>query len=201
MMNYIWTFFIVCSVFVAFLMGKMPDVSNAIMESAGQAVTICLGLVGVMSLWLGLMHIAQKAGLLNLLAKCLSPVLHLVFPDVPKNDPVQADITMNVTANALGLGNAATPLGIKAMEGLQKLNKNEKGTASDAMCTFLTINTAGVQILPISVMAILMSLGATNATDIILPTILTTFGALVIGIVCVKLLIKISPEPAKRKEK
>ena len=201
MMNYIWSFFIVCSVFIAFFTGKMPDVSNAIMESAGQAVTICLGLVGVMSLWLGLMHIAQKAGLLNLLAKCLSPVLRLIFPDVPKNDPVQADITMNVTANALGLGNAATPMGIKAMEGLQKLNKNEKDTASDAMCTFLTINTAGVQILPISVMAILMSLGATNATDIILPTIITTFGALVIGIICVKLLIKISPEPAKRKGK
>ncbi|MGN1091957.1 MAG: nucleoside recognition domain-containing protein, partial [Alphaproteobacteria bacterium] len=162
---------------------------------------ICIGLIGVMSLWLGIMQIAQKAGLLDLFAKLLSPVVRLIFPDIPKDNPVQADMTMNVAANALGLGNAATPMGIKAMEGLQKLNKNPKDTASDSMCTFLTINTAGVQILPVSVIAILMSLGATNATDIILPTLLTTFGALIIGILFVKFLIKISPEPAKRKEK
>lgn len=200
-MNYIWSFLIVCSVIVAFFTHKMQEVSNAIMESSGQAVTICIGLIGVMSLWLGVMQIAQKAGLLDLFAKLLSPVLRLIFPDIPKDNPVQADITMNVAANALGLGNAATPMGIKAMEGLQKLNKNPKDTASDSMCTFLTINTAGVQILPISVIAILMSLGATNATDIILPTLLTTFGALIIGILFVKFLIKISPEPAKKKEK
>ena len=201
MMNYIWSFFIICSVVVAFCTHKMQEVSNAIMEASGQAVTICIGLIGVMSLWLGIMQIAQKAGLLDLFAKLLSPVLRLIFPDIPKDNPVQADITMNVAANALGLGNAATPMGIKAMEGLQKLNKNPKDTASDSMCTFLTINTAGVQILPVSVIAILMSLGATNATDIILPTLLTTFGALIIGILFVKFLIKISPEPAKRKEK
>ena len=201
MMNYIWSFFIICSVVVAFFTHKMQEVSNAIMESSGQAVTICIGLIGVMSLWLGIMQIAQKAGLLDLFAKLLSPVVRLIFPDIPKDNPVQADITMNVAANALGLGNAATPMGIKAMEGLQKLNKNPKDTASDSMCTFLTINTAGVQILPVSVIAILMSLGATNATDIILPTLLTTFGALIIGILFVKFLIKISPEPAKRKEK
>lgn len=201
MMNYIWSFFIICSVVVAFFTHKMQEVSNAIMEASGQAVTICIGLIGVMSLWLGIMQIAQKAGLLDLFAKLLSPVLRLIFPDIPKDNPVQADITMNVAANALGLGNAATPMGIKAMEGLQKLNKNPKDTASDSMCTFLTINTAGVQILPVSVIAILMSLGATNATDIILPTLLTTFGALIIGILFVKFLIKISPEPAKRKEK
>ena len=201
MMNYIWSFFIICSVVVAFFTHKMQEVSNAIMEASGQAVTICIGLIGVMSLWLGIMQIAQKAGLLDLFAKLLSPVLRLIFPDIPKDNPVHADITMNVAANALGLGNAATPMGIKAMEGLQKLNKNPKDTASDSMCTFLTINTAGVQILPVSVIAILMSLGATNATDIILPTLLTTFGALIIGILFVKFLIKISPEPAKRKEK
>ncbi len=201
MMNYIWSFLIICSVVVAFFTHKMQEVSNAIMESSGQAVTICLGLIGIMSLWLGIMHIAQKAGLLNLLAKVLSPVLRLIFPDIPKDDPVQADITMSVAANTLGLGNAATPMGIKAMEGLQKLNKNPKETASDAMCTFLTINTAGIQLLPVSAIGMLMSLGATDATDIILPTILTTLGALIIGILFVKLLIKISPEPAKRKEK
>ena len=177
----------------------MPEVSEAVLKSSATAVEISLGLIGIMSLWLGLMHIAQKAGLLNLIAKLFSPILRFLFPSVPKDDPVQADIAMNVTANAFGLGNAATPMGIKAMEGLQRLNKNKKDTASDDMCTFLTINTAGVQLLPISVIAILMSLGSTNATDIILPTILSTFGALVIGIIAVKTLIKISPETTKGK--
>lgn len=197
-MNYIWLFLIVSSVVVGLFYGKMREVSDAILTASSTAVTVSLGLIGIMSLWLGLMHIAQKAGLLQLIAKVLSPVLRLIFPDVPKDSSVQADIAMNITANALGLGNAATPIGIKAMEGLQQLNKNPKNTASDAMCTFLTINTAGVQILPISVMAILMSLGAVNASDIILPTFLTTAGALIIGVTFVKALIKLSPEPAKR---
>ena len=193
MMNYIWLF----SVVVGIINGKMKEVSDAIISASSSAVEISIGLIGIMTLWLGLMHIAQKAGLIDLLAKVFSPILRLIFPSIPKDDPVQADIAMNVTANALGLGNAATPMGIKAMEGLQRLNPNKKDTASDDMCTFLTINTAGVQLLPVSVIAILASLGSTNATDIILPTILTTFGALVIGILFVKLLIKISPESKK----
>ena len=201
MMNYIWLFFIVSSVAIGLYNGKMPEVSEAVLKSSATAVEISLGLIGIMSFWLGLMHIAQKAGLLDLIAKVFSPLLHLIFPSIPKDDPVQADIAMNVTANAFGLGNAATPMGIKAMEGLQRLNKNKKDTASDDMCTFLTINTAGVQLLPISVIAILMSLGSTNATDIILPTILSTFGALIIGLICVKLLIKISPENKKGGQK
>ncbi len=200
MMNWIWLFFVVSSVITAFFTGKMADVSKAVLSSATTAVTISLGLIGVMALWLGLMNIAQKAGLLRWIAKGLSPVLRLIFPDVPKDSPVQADIAMNMTANALGLGNAATPMGIKAMEGLQALNKNPKNTASDSMCTFLTINTAGVQLIPVSVMAILMTAGSTNASEIILPTILATLGALITGLICVKLLIKISPEPAKQKQ-
>lgn len=197
MMNYIWLFFIVSSVIIGLYNGKMAEVSAAVLNASSMAVTVSFGLIGIMSLWLGLMHIAQKAGLLDVIAKIFSPVLRLLFPSIPQKDPVQADIAMNISANALGLGNAATPFGIKAMEGLQRLNPNDKDTASDDMCTFLTINTAGVQILPISVIAILMSLGSVNATDIIVPTILTTFGALVIGIVCVKILIKLSPQPTK----
>ena len=200
-MNYIWLFFIVSSVVVGLCTGKIADVSNAVLSASSSAVEISLGLIGIMTLWLGLMHIAQKAGLINLLAKAFSPILHFIFPSIPKDDPVQADIAMNVTANALGMGNAATPFGIKAMEGLQRLNPNEKDTASDDMCTFLTINTAGVQLLPVSVIAILISLGSTNATEIILPTILTTFGALVIGIAFVKLMIKVSPEKKERGKK
>ena len=200
MMNYIWLFFILSSVIVGLYNGKMADVSTAVLEASSNAVTISFGLIGIMSFWLGLMHIAQKAGLLNFISKIFSPVLRFIFPSIPKDDTVHADIAMNVTANALGLGNAATPMGIKAMEGLQRLNENEKDTASDAMCTFLTINTAGIQLLPISVIAVLMSLGDKNPTDIILPTILTTFGALIIGLVAVKLLIKLKPERKYKKK-
>ena len=199
MMNYIWLFFILTSVAVGMYNGKMSDVSTAVLEASSTAVTISFGLIGIMSFWLGLMHIAQKAGLLKLLARLFSPILRFIFPSLPKDDPVHADIAMNVTANALGLGNAATPLGIKAMEGLQRLNKNDKDTASDAMCTFLTINTAGIQLLPISVIAILMSLGFENPTEIILPTIITTFGALLIGLITVRILIKLKPEKGEKR--
>ena len=200
MMNYIWLFFILISVVVGLYNGKMAEVSAAVLDASSAAVTISFGLIGIMSFWLGLMHIAQKAGLIKLIAKIFSPILRFIFPSIPKDDAVHADIAMNVTANALGLGNAATPLGIKAMEGLQRLNENKKDTASDAMCTFLTINTAGIQLLPISVIAILMSLGDKNPTSIILPTILTTFGALTVGLIAVNLLIKLNPERKKRKE-
>ena len=201
MINYIWLFFIVSSVVISLFNNRIDDVFRAILSSCEQAVTISIGLIGIMAFWLGLMKIAEASGLLRVLAKALSPVIRFLFPDIPKNHPVQADITMNVSANALGLGNAATPFGIKAMEGLQELNQNDKKTASDAMCTFLTINTAGVQLIPVTAVAILASLKAENPTDIIVPTIITTVSALIIGVLFVKCLIKWRPEPAKRKGK
>lgn len=201
MINYIWLFFIVSSVIISLFNNRIDDVFHAILSSCEQAVTISIGLIGIMAFWLGLMKIAEASGLLRVLAKALSPVIRFLFPDIPKNHPVQADITMNVSANALGLGNAATPFGIKAMEGLQELNQNDKKTASDAMCTFLTINTAGVQLIPVTAVAILASLKAENPTDIIVPTIITTLSALIIGVLFVKCLIKWRPEPAKRKGK
>ena len=201
MINYIWLFFIVSSVIISLFNNRIDDVFRAILSSCEQAVTISIGLIGIMAFWLGLMKIAEASGLLRVLAKALSPVIRFLFPDIPKKHPVQADITMNVSANALGLGNAATPFGIKAMEGLQELNQNDKKTASDAMCTFLTINTAGVQLIPVTAVAILASLKAENPTDIIVPTIITTLSALIIGVLFVKCLIKWRPEPAKRKGK
>lgn len=201
MINYIWLFFIVSSVIISLFNNRIDDVFHAILSSCEQAVTISIGLIGIMAFWLGLMKIAEASGLLRVLAKALSPVIRFLFPDIPKHHPVQADITMNVSANALGLGNAATPFGIKAMEGLQELNQNDKKTASDAMCTFLTINTAGVQLIPVTAVAILASLKAENPTDIIVPTIITTVSALIIGVLFVKCLIKWRPEPAKRKGK
>lgn len=199
MINYIWLFFVVVSVVLAFFTGKMQAVSESVFASAQSAVEISIGLIGVMALWLGIVEIAKRAGLMEAFAKLISPVLRLIFPSIPKDDPVQADIAMNITSNALGLGNAATPFGIKAMEGLQRLNKNEKDTASDDMCTFLTINTAGVQLIPVTVIGILLSLKATDPSDIILPTIIATFGALVIGLIFVKVLIHFFPESSKKK--
>ncbi len=201
MINYIWLFFILSSVVIAFFNNTIQDVFHAILSSCEQAVSISIGLIGIMAFWLGLMKIAHASGLMNLIARILSPLIHLLFPEIPKNNPVQADITMNISANALGLGNAATPFGIKAMEGLQKLNTHDKKTASDAMCTFLTINTAGVQLIPVTAIAILASLNADNPTDIIIPTIITTLSALIIGIIFVKGLIKIFPKKVSREEK
>lgn len=198
-MNWIWLFFILSSVIISLFNSRIDEVSNAILSSAQSAVTISLGLVGIMSLWLGLMQIAQKAGLIKLISRFLSPFLKLLFPGIPKNDPVQADIALNVSANALGLGNAATPFGIKAMEGLKRLNPNKQDVASDDMCTFLIINTAGVQLIPVSVIAILTSVGSGNPGKILIPTIITTFSALCIGIIFVKCLIKISPNPGRKK--
>ena len=198
-MNWIWLFFILSSVIISLFNSRIYEVSNAILSSAQSAVTISLGLVGIMSLWLGLVQIAQEAGLIKIISRFLSPFLKLLFPGIPKNDPVQADIALNVSANALGLGNAATPFGIKAMEGLKRLNPNKQDVASDDMCTFLTINTAGVQLIPVSVIAILTSVGSENPGEILIPTIITTFSALCIGIIFVKCLIKISPNPGRKK--
>ena len=199
MMNWIWLFFILSSVIISIFNGKIVDVSNAILSSAQSAVTICIGLVGIMALWLGLMRIAQQSGMIDCIAHFLSPLLKRLFPGVPKNDPVQADIALNISANALGLGNAATPFGIKAMEGLKRLNPNKPDTASDDMCTFLTINTAGVQLIPVSAIAILMAVGSENPGEILLPTLISTFSALCIGVIFVKCLIKLSPNPGKKK--
>ena len=198
-MNWIWLFFILSSVIISLFNGKIDEVSNAILSSAQSAVIICFGLIGVMSLWLGLMRIAQESGLIKLIAHFLSPFLKRLFPSIPKNDPVQADIALNVSANALGLGNAATPFGIKAMEGLKRFNPNKPDVASDDMCTFLTINTAGIQLIPVSVIAILMTTGSENPGEILLPTLITTFSALCIGVAFVKCLIKISPNPGRKK--
>ena len=200
-MNYLFFILIGVSIIAAIINGTVTELVNSMLDACNTAVKIALSLIGIMAFWLGLMKIAHASGLMNLIARILSPLIHLLFPEIPKNNPVQADITMNISANALGLGNAATPFGIKAMEGLQKLNTHDKKTASDAMCTFLTINTAGVQLIPVTAIAILASLNADNPTDIIIPTIITTLSALIIGIIFVKGLIKIFPKKVSREEK
>lgn len=188
MINYIWFFMIAIGIIIGMINGKMDEVSKAIVDSSESAVMISIGLIGIMSLWLGIMEIAEKSGLMEILSRFLKPIIIKLFPDVPKDHPAIGAMIMNISANMLGLGNAATPFGIKAMEYLQELNK--KDTASNSMCTFLVINTASVQLIPAVMMGIRASLGAKNPADFVIPGIMSSTTALIIGVITVKLLEK-----------
>ncbi len=164
--------------------------NDGIIQSAKTAVELAIGLIGIMALWLGLMKIAEQSGLVAKLARLLKPVTTRLFPDVPPDHPAMGAMIMNISANMLGLANAATPLGLKAMEELNTLNK-KLGTATDAMCTFLVINTSNVQLIPATVIAIRASAGSSNPAEILGSTLVATFVALVVGITTAKLLARL----------
>ena len=160
----------------------MSKVANdGILKVAETAVTLALGLIGIMALWLGVMKIAEAAGLVAMLARLVRPIMVRIFPDVPADHPAMGAMVMNMTANFLGLSNAATPLGLKAMEELNKLNPNA-GTATNAMCMFLTINTTALTLIPATVIAIRLTLGSTDPSEIIAPTFLATLVSLILGV-------------------
>ena len=190
-MNYIWFFIILISIISAIYTGKVDALVNSIMTGAQKSVEVALYLAGIMAFWLGIMKIAEQSGLVSKIAHWLTPVAKKLFPSVPKDNPAIGDIAMNFTANAFGLANAATPIGIKAMTELQKLNKN-KESASNDMCTLLAMNTAGWQIVPATVIAVLAANGAKNPSDIIIPTLMVTTIAFVSAIIGVKFLEKIT---------
>lgn len=173
-MNYIWVFLILISIITGAINGKLDAVVLAMLESSKKAVEICLGLIGVMAFWLGIMKIAKEAGIIEKFAKLLNPIMKKIFNEVEDNSPAISDIALNFSANAFGLANASTPFGIKAMEELQKENKNDKETATNSMCTLLAMNTAGFQLIPSSVLAILVAQGSKNPTEIILPAFIIT---------------------------
>jgi spore maturation protein SpmA len=166
--------------------------NEGLLKTADTAVTIVLGLIGIMALWLGIMKIAEAAGLITLLAKIAKPVMVRLFPDVPPEHPAMGAMLSNMAANFLGLSNAATPLGLKAMEELNKLNPNA-GTATNAMCMFLTINTSAITLIPATVIAIRVSLGSKNPTDIIIPTFIATLIALICGVIFNRLIQRFFP--------
>ncbi|MCQ2789514.1 MAG: hypothetical protein MJ229_03940 [bacterium] len=172
-MNYIFYFIIVFSIIFGATHHTLNDVVNAILDGSQKSIELVIALAGIMAFWLGIMKIAEKSGVVTFIAKLLKPITKRLFSDVPPEDEAIGDIAMNFTANALGLTNAATPMGLKAMQGLQKLNK-DKEVASDAMCVFLGMNTASFQLVPISVIAILVGCGYNNPTEIILPTMIVT---------------------------
>ncbi len=190
MMNHIWLTIVILAVVLGGINGKIDDVTKSAIDAAGSSVTIAIGLVGIMALWLGIMKIAEDSGLMSLVAKAIAPLMKWLFPDIPKGHPAMASMTMNIAANMLGLSNAATPLGIKAMEDLEKLNEYP-GTATNAMCTFLTINTAGLQLVPATMIAIMASAGSKEPTAIIGTTIASTCIALIFGVTTVKILEKL----------
>ena len=172
-MNYIFFLLIGISIISGLINGRTEDVVNAMLQGCNTAVKIAFSLIGIMAFWLGIMRIAEKSGLISIISKLILPIIKPLFKDIKKDGPTLGDITMSLSANALGLTNAATPIGLKVMKELQEDNKN-KEIASDNMCMFLAMNTAGFQIIPATVIAILVGLGATNATDIILPTLIVT---------------------------
>ncbi len=197
MLNYIWLFFILSAIILGAINGRLEDVTDAAFTSAGKAVTLSIGLIGLMAFWLGIMKIAEDSELIILLSKLVKPVAIRLFPDVPSDHPAIGSMVMNISANMLGLGNAATPLGIKAMEDLNKLNEH-KGVASNAMCTFLAINTSSLQLIPIMAIGILKQVGYTNPTQIIGATIFATCISTIVAIVSVKLLEKLPIFSIKR---
>ncbi|CUU08226.1 Spore maturation protein SpmA [Candidatus Thermokryptus mobilis] len=166
---------------------KMKQILNAVIEYSDIAVKIAIGLIGVMALWLGIMKIGELAGLISLLAKIVKPLTRRIFPDIPPEHPAIGAIIMNISANMLGLGNAATPLGLKAMEELQKLNP-KKDTASDSMITFLVINTSGMTLIPATAIAVRAALGSGDPAAIISTTIVGGFAATIAGITSAKIL-------------
>ena len=192
-LNYIWVaFFIIAFVIALFRLVFMgdydvfPAMMDSTFSSSKTAFEISLGLTGVLSLWLGIMKIGERGGLVNALARLLSPVFVKLFPDVPKGHPVTGSIFMNVAANMLGLDNAATPLGLKAMEQLQELNP-KKDTASNPMIMFLVLNTSGLTLIPISILVYRAQMGASQPTDVFIPILLATFFSTLAGIIVTSL--------------
>ncbi len=190
MLNYIWLTLVIVAVALGGINGKIEEVTKAAIDSAGNAVTIAIGLMGVMTLWLGIMKIAEDSGLMKLVARAIAPVMRRLFPDVPADHPAMGSMLMNIAANMLGLSNAATPLGLKAMEDLEKLNKHP-GVATNAMCTFLTINTAGLQIIPATMISLMASAGSKDPTAIIGTTLASTLIAAVSGVTVAKIMEKL----------
>jgi len=187
MLNYIWLAMVVLAVVLGGVNGRIDEVTKAAIDAAGGAVTIAIGLVGVMALWLGVVKIAEDSGLMKLLSRAIAPLLKRLFPDVPPGHPAMGSMTMNIAANLLGLSNAATPLGLKAMQDLESLNKTP-GTATNAMCTFLTINTGSVQLIPATMIGVLAAAGSKDPSAIVGTTLAAGFAALVAGVSVARLL-------------
>ena len=189
-LNVIWLAMIFIAVIVGALLGRIDTVVRAITDSAKLGFEIAIGLTGVMALWLGMMNIAMESGLVKRLARILRPIMTWLFPDIPPEDPAMGAIVLNIAANMLGLANAATPFGLKAMKELQRLNTHVH-TASNSMCTFLAINTSSVQLIPVTAIAYLAANGSLHPSSVIISSLIATAVSTTVGIFSVKQLAKL----------
>ena len=190
MLNFLWPFFIIISYIYAIFSVRVENVNNAVFEYTENAVNLTITLIGTMCLWNGLMEIAKNTRLVNRLTKFIRPFINFLFPENKNNKKVQEEISMNIVANLLGLGNAATPLGLKAMQTMQDNNKNKDILTND-MATFIILNTASIQIIPTTVIAIRMSLGSIEPTKMIFAVWISTICAAIVGIGITKICIKL----------
>lgn len=190
MLNVIWLGMILLSVVVGFIEGRLDKVVLAVTDSAKLGFEIALGLTGIMSLWLGIMSIATESGLVSKLANLMKPIMKFLFPEVPADHPAMGAMVMNIAANMLGMTNAATPFGLQAMKELQSLNKYPT-LASNAMCTFLAINTSSVQLIPTTAIAFLALNGSSNPSSVIFSSLVATAVSTVVAIVSVRQLAKL----------
>lgn len=197
MLNYIWAFMILAGVLFGALTGKMEAVTNAAIESSGEAVSLCITMIGVMALWVGLMEIAQKSGLIAKLTRGIQPFVSFMFPGIPKDHVAREYISTNIIANVMGLGWACTPAGLKAMEALAKLEaergnpeygtgSGKKRTASNEMCVFLILNISSLQLIPVNMIAYRQQYGSVNPAAIIAPAIAATFVSTAVAVVYCK---------------
>lgn len=187
MLNYVWLGMLVAGFIIGIINGRVDEVASAALGSAGKAIELGISLLGIVCLWTGLMSVAEKSGIIGYIAKLLMPLLKFLFPDVPKKHNAMGAIVMNLSANFLGLGNAATPLGLKAISELQKLN-GTKDTATNAMCMFLVLNTSAVQLIPATVIAVRADAHSMNPVEIIVAVWIASICASISGIAAVKLL-------------
>ena len=189
MLNKIWPLFIIISFVYSIYSGNIFNINNAIFDSAEQTVELCLTMFGTLCLWNGIMKIAVKTSLIDKLTHILKPLISFIFPEIKNDEKISKEVSMNMVANILGLGNAATPLGLKAMDSMQKVNK-DKSRLSDSMAMFILVNTASLQIIPTTVIAIRSSLNSENPTKIIFAVWIATIAAFVTAITVGKILIK-----------
>ena len=191
MLNLIWPLFIIISYIYKLINGNVGKVNNAVFEYTEMAVNLAITLLGTMCLWNGLMEIASNTKLINTINKLLNPIVNYLFPESGKNKNIHKEISMNIISNMLGLGNAATPLGLKAMKSMQEQNNN-KDRLTDDMATFIILNTASIQVIPTTVIGIRMSLGSIQPTKIIFAVWFSTICAAIVGIVVTKVCIKLN---------
>lgn len=187
MLNILWPIFIIISYGYAIFTGKIEQINNSVFDSCESAVQLSITFLGTMCLWSGIMQVAKKTTLIDKLTKILTPIMKILFPNIKKDSDVHKEISMNIVANILGLGNAATPLGLKAIKSLQNEN-TKKDTLTDSMAMFIIINTASIQLIPTTVIAIRSSLGSQSPTSIIIPVWIATICAAIAGITTAKIL-------------